>query len=247
MSINSGAMKAKSDTYISEHIDPKVLDSIWSKTLESKQILQTPVFIDSVNEKSPTIIESIRRSSKRPPIVIGRIGLNSTGKLPGVTINNNGSNADFTLGNSKIAFDQKTGSISFSDPLYPSGGKETISTLASALEYARTIEDKLAIKNAIINKKPFDIMFDGSKKLTLYPAKDGVHIAKAVVTWSERDKDFEKGYMIYKSRYVENSVTIDNLSGGGSLKITPKQYYVDYKKPSYIPYLLKQNMGQHGL
>jgi hypothetical protein len=55
------------------------------------------------------------------PRIFGRIGLNSTGKLSGVTINNYGTSADFTLGNSKIAFDQKTGTISFLNPLNPSG------------------------------------------------------------------------------------------------------------------------------
>jgi hypothetical protein len=256
MSNSNGIMKAKSDIFMSERIDPKVLDSIWSKTLESSQIAQTPVFIDSANEKpqksSTNVINMIGRA-KFPrvdnfePRIFGRIGLNSTGKLPGVTINNYGTSADFTIGDSKIAFDQKTGSIFFLDPLYPTGGKETLSTMSSALDYARTIKEKVAIKNAILNKRSVEIKFDDSKTITLHPAKDGIHIAKAVIVWREPNKDFQRGSMKHITRDVENSITIDNLSGGGSLKITPKQYYVARDEPRYVPYFFKQHLGQHGL
>jgi hypothetical protein len=66
MSNSSGIIKAKSDIFMSERINPKVLDSIWSKTLESSQISQTPVFTDSANEKpqksSPSVINIIGRA-----------------------------------------------------------------------------------------------------------------------------------------------------------------------------------------
>jgi hypothetical protein len=97
-----------------------------------------------------------------------------------------------------------------------------------------SIEDKINFEAG--NSIEIKINASGSKKLTLYPAKDGIKIAKAVVTWHEPDKDLGKGYLIYKESYVENSVTVDNISGEGNLIVTPKQYYVPYKTARTIPY-----------
>jgi hypothetical protein len=111
--------------------------------------------------------------------------------------------------------------------------------------YSNSIEDEISI--TVGKPVKININKDGSKILTLYPAKDGIHITKAVITWLEPDKDFQRGSMKHITRDVENSITIDNLSGGGSLKITPKQYYVARDRPSYVPYFFKQHLGQHGL
>jgi hypothetical protein len=162
------------------------LDTVWSKALNRNQVLVSPVFIDEVNKKN-TEQNTVNlgefwpkrrsRSKIMPPTVFGEITLKPTGSLPGVTINNNGSNVDFTLGKTKIVFDQKAGSVSF---IGQSGNKKTFSSMIVKDIPFESIEDELKFKSG--NPVEIKINSSGSKKLTLYPAKDGNRIAKAVVT-----------------------------------------------------------------
>ena len=164
------------------------------------------------------------RSQHFPRISQAQKPLN-TNSLPNVKIVNNGTTGSFSVRDKTFIINQNTGSVTIKTK---SGFEKTFSTMADLSGF-----DQDDFKNG----EGVTIKLGNSRNgtLTLYPASDGIHIAKAEVVWPESKPLTRRESMqaVVRAR-LENKVSVENItrssesfskpSNKNGLKITPEQY-----------------------
>ncbi len=181
---------------------------------------------DLDNGLLPGCFGDIKKPKLKPlPQIFQNKKISKLNSLPNVKIFNNGTTGSFVVKDKTFIVNQTTGSITVKTK---SGFEKTFSTIADLSGF-----DQDDFKNG----EGVSIKLGSSRNgtLTLYPAPDGVHTAKAEITWPESRPltRAESMQTIMRAR-LENRITVDNIatpnktssknSDKSGLQITPEQY-----------------------